>query len=49
MYAQRTTVGPAKSNQPGEDAKVVALCKWLLFAGSIIRAMVQSYVHSIYV
>ena len=43
------TVEPVKSNHPGENAKVVALQRWLLFAGSVMRAMSQSYVHSIYV
>ena len=45
MFAN--TVEPAKSNHPGENAKVVALCRWLLFAGSVIGVMSQSYVHSI--
>ena len=30
------TVEPAKSNHPGEIPKVVALRRWLLFAGSVV-------------
>ena len=30
------TVEPSKSNHPGEIPKVVAPCRWLLFAGSVI-------------
>ena len=44
---KRNTVEPAKSNHPGENTKVVALCRWLLCAGSIVGAMNQSYVYSI--
>ena len=41
------TLEPAKSNHSGQNAKVVALCRWLLFAGSVMRAMSQCYVYCI--
>ena len=36
-----------KSNHPGENLKMVALCRWLYFTESLLRVMSQSYVHSI--
>ena len=46
-YLNLSTVEAMKSNHLGENAKVVALHRWLLFAGSVMRAMSQSYVYSV--
>ena len=40
------TVAPVDSNHPGQNPKAVALCRWLLFTGSLVRAMSQTCVDS---
>ena len=37
------TVEPAKSNHPGEIPKMVARCRWLLFAGSVMGYTLYVY------
>ena len=47
LYAP--TVEPAKSNHPGEIPKVVALRRWLLFAGSVVGQNIYVYRSLIYI
>ena len=39
LKVKQNTVQPVKSNHPGEITKVVAPCRWLLFAGSVMIVM----------
>ena len=40
------TVKPAKSNHPWEKSKVVALHRWLLFAGSTVLGLREPFIFS---